>query len=77
VCGAPVAARLQLAIGFFIEDKLLRLVFDTAALRRCGDEYSNNLAMHPFALRTSGFFRHSSFVIRICTDACFTETLDL
>jgi hypothetical protein len=47
VCGAPVAARLQLEIGFFIEDKLLRLVFDTAALRRRGDECSNNLEMHP------------------------------
>ena len=45
VCGAPVAARLQLEFGFFIQDKLLRLVFDTAALRWCGDECSNNLEM--------------------------------
>src|SRR6266540_7320452 len=40
--------RASKPIGFFIEDKLLRLVFDTAALRRRGDECSNNLEMHPF-----------------------------
>ena len=45
MCGAPVAALLQLELEFFIQDKPLRLVFDTAALRCCGDECSNNLEM--------------------------------
>jgi hypothetical protein len=46
VCEAPVAAGPQPEIGFFIQDRLLRLVFDTAALRMSGDECSNNLEMH-------------------------------
>ena len=45
MCGAPVAARLQPDLGFFIQDKLLRLVFDTAALRWSGGECSNNFGM--------------------------------
>ena len=50
MCAAPVAARPnRLEIGFFIQSKVLRLVFDTAALRGCGDECSNNLEVHRLA----------------------------
>jgi len=48
MCAAPVAARPnQPVLGLFVQGKLLRLVFDTAALRVCSDECSNNLEMRP------------------------------
>jgi hypothetical protein len=47
VCGATVAARPDhVEVEFFIHGELLRLVFDTAAVRGCDVEHANKSEMH-------------------------------
>ena len=47
MCGAPVAARPDhVGVQFFIHGELLRLVFDTAAVRSCDVERANKSEMH-------------------------------
>ena len=46
----------------FIHSGLLRLVFDTAALRGCGVERSNNLAARPKSARSGDRYVFSAMV---------------